>query len=199
MRRSIMNKTKNLIFESAIKIFSESGYRGATMDDIAANASLAKGTLYYHFKSKEEIFNFIVEEGLKILQNQVIEIQEMDMSPIEKLIKICKIQLTFLYGYTDFFKVVMSQLWGNESRQDELRQKIRTYISEIEINIKNAMENGQIEKGDVELIAFQFFGSLCSSAIYESIHIEKVNLEDIIDSTIKFTLKGLGIEAEGIS
>lgn len=194
-----MNKTKNLIFESAIKIFSESGYRGATMDDIAANASLAKGTLYYHFKSKEEIFNFIVEEGLKILQNQVIEIQEMDMGPIEKLIKICKIQLTFLYGYTDFFKVVMSQLWGNESRQDELRQKIRTYISEIEVNIKNAMENGQIEKGDVELIAFQFFGSLCSSAIYESIHIEKINLENIIDSTIKFTLKGLGIDAEGIN
>ena len=194
-----MNKTKNLIFESAIKIFSESGYRGATMDDIAANASLAKGTLYYHFKSKEEIFNFIVEEGLKILQNQVIEIQDIDMGPIEKLIRICKIQLTFLYGYTDFFKVVMSQLWGNESRQDELRQKIRTYISEIEINIKNAMDNGQIEKGDVELMAFQFFGSLCSSAIYESIHIEKVNLENIIDSTIKFTLKGLGIDTEGIS
>lgn len=194
-----MNKTKNLIFESAIKIFSESGYRGATMDDIAANANLAKGTLYYHFKSKEEIFNFIVEEGIKILQNQVIEVQEMDMGPIEKLRRICKIQLTFLYGYTDFFKVVMSQLWGNESRQDELRQKIRTYISEIEINIKNAMDNGQIEKGDVELIAFQFFGSLCSSAIYESIHIEKVNLENIIDSTIKFTLKGLGIDTESIS
>ncbi|OOM71437.1 fatty acid metabolism regulator protein [Clostridium puniceum] len=194
-----MNKTKNLIFESAIKIFSESGYRGATMDDIAANAGLVKGTLYYHFKSKEEIFNFIVQEGLKILQNQVIEIQEMNIGPIEKLIKICKIQLTFLYGYTDFFKVVMSQLWGNESRQDELRQKIRIYISEIEVNIKNAMENGQIEKGDTELIAFQFFGSLCSSAIYESIHIEKISLEDIINSTIKFTLKGLGIEAESIS
>lgn len=194
-----MNKTKNLIFESAIKIFSESGYRGATMDDIAANADLAKGTLYYHFKSKEEIFNFIVEEGLKILQNQVIEVQEMNVGPIEKLIKICKIQLTFLYGHTDFFKVVMSQLWGNESRQDELRQRIRTYISEIEINIKNAMENDQIEKGDTELIAFQFFGSLCSSAIYESIHIEKISLEDIIDNTIKFTLKGLGINAESIS
>lgn len=193
-----MNKTKNLIFESAIKIFSESGYRGATMDDIAANAGLAKGTLYYHFTSKEEIFNFIVEEGLKILQNQVIEVQKMDMGPIEKLIKICKIQLTFLYGYTDFFKIVMSQLWGNESRQDELRQKIRTYINEIEVNIKNAMENGQIEKGDIELIAFQFFGSLCSSAIYESIHIEKINLENIIDSTIKFTLRGIGINTESI-
>lgn len=98
-----MNKTKNLIFKSAIKIFSESGYRGATMDDIAANAGLVKGTLYYHFKSKEEIFNFIVEEGLQILQNQVIEVQNINIGPIEKLIKICRIQLTFLYGYTDFF------------------------------------------------------------------------------------------------
>jgi len=194
-----MTKTKNLIFESAIKIFSESGYRGSTMDDIATNAGLAKGTLYYHFASKEEIFNFIVEEGLKILQNQVIEIQDINIGPVEKLIKICRIQLTFLYGYTNFFKVVMSQLWGNENRQNELRQKLRKYISEIEINIKSAMENGQIEKGDTELIAFQFFGSLCSSAIYESIHIEKINLEDIINSTITFTLKGLGINIDDMN
>jgi len=194
-----MNKTKKLIFESAIKIFSESGYRGATMDDIAANAGLVKGTLYYHFKSKEEIFNFIVEEGLQILQNQVMEIQNMDIDPIKRLIKICRIQLTFLYGYTDFFKVVMSQLWGTENRQNELRQKIGRYINEIEVNIKAAMKNGQIKEGDTELIAFQFFGSLCSSAIYESIHNEKINLEDIIDNTIKFTLNGLGINIEDIN
>lgn len=191
-----MNKTKNLIFESAIKTFSESGYRGATMDDIASNAGLAKGTLYYNFASKEEIFNFIVEEGLQILQNQVIEVQYMNIGPIEKLIKICRIQLTFLYGYTNFFKVVMSQLWGTENRQTELREKVREYINQIEINIKAAMENGQIEKGNTELIAFQLFGSLCSSAIYESIHIEEISLENIIDGTIRFTLNGLGINIE---
>jgi len=194
-----MNKTKNLIFESAIKIFSEAGYRGATMDEIAANAGLAKGTLYYNFASKEEIFNFIVEEGIQILQNQVIEVQDMNIGPIEKLIKICKIQLTFLYGYTNFFKVVMSQLWGTENRQNELREKIKKYINEIEINIKVAMDNGQIEKGDAELIAFQFFGSLCSSAIYESIHIEKIKLENIIESTIKITMNGLGINIKEVN
>lgn len=190
-----MNKTKDLIFKSAIKTFSESGYRGATMDDIAVNAGLSKGTLYYHFNSKEEIFNFIVEEGLQILQSQVVEVQNMSIDPIEKLIKICRIQLTFLYGYTDFFKVVMSQLWGTENRQSELRHKIKSYIGEIEINIKSAMDNGNIKKGDTELIAFQFFGSLCSSAIYESIRTEEVKLENIIESTIKFTLNGLGIDS----
>lgn len=189
-----VNKTKKLIFESAIKIFSESGYRGATMDDIAANAGLAKGTLYYHFVSKEEIFNFIVEEGIQILQNQVIEIQKEDTNPIDKLIKISRTQLSFLYGYTDFFKVVMSQLWGHEKRQDELRGKIRNYIKEIEIDIKKAMEMNEIEQGDPELMSYEFFGTLCSAAVYESIHIEKVDLEKIIESTVKFTLKGLGIE-----
>ena len=189
-----VNKTKKLIFESAIKIFSESGYRGATMDDIAANAGLAKGTLYYHFVSKEEIFNFIVEEGIQILQNQVVEIQKEDIDPISKLIKISRTQLSFLYGYTDFFKVVMSQLWGHEKRQDELREKIRNYIKEIEVDIKEAMNRNEIEQGDSEFMSYEFFGTLCSAAVYESIHIERVNLESIIESTIRFTLKGLGIE-----
>ena len=189
-----MNRTKKLIFESAIKIFSECGYRGATMDDIASNAGLAKGTLYYHFSSKEDIFNFIVEEGIQILQNQVLDIQKMDITSIDKLVKISEIQLRFLYGYTDFFKVVMSQLWGSEKRQDELRQKIRGYIKEIEINIKEAIDEGKIDSTDSELMAYQFFGALCIAGIYESIHIEKVDLDDIIRKTVEFTLKGLGIQ-----
>ena len=189
-----MNRTKKLIFESAIRIFSDCGYRGATMDDIASNAGLAKGTLYYHFTSKEEIFNFIVEEGIQILQDQVLDIQKVDISPIEKLIKISEVQLSFLYGYTDFFKVVMSQLWGNEKRQDELRQKIRGYIKEIEVNIKEAMNEGKIESGDSELMAYQFSGALCTAAVYESIHIEKIDLDNIIRKTVEFTLKGLGIQ-----
>lgn len=189
-----MNKTKKLIFDSAIKIFSDLGYRGATMDEIASNAGLAKGTLYYHFSSKEEIFNFIVKEGIQILKSQAMEIQTMEIGPIEKLTKISRIQLSFMYRYTDFFKIVMSQLWGNEKRQDDLRTRIKDYITEaIQVNIEEAMEMGKIENGDSEFIAFEFFGALCSAAIYESINIAKIQLENIIDNTVKFTLRGLGV------
>ncbi|MPM64998.1 hypothetical protein SDC9_111890 [bioreactor metagenome] len=45
-----MNKTKMTIFEAAIKTFSNSGYNGTTMDQVAEAAGVAKGTLYYHFK-----------------------------------------------------------------------------------------------------------------------------------------------------
>ena len=55
-----MNKTKRKIFETSMKLFAEKGYDATSIEDITANVGVAKGTLYYHFTSKEEIFNFLV-------------------------------------------------------------------------------------------------------------------------------------------
>lgn len=190
----VVNKTKRLIFNSGIEIFSKAGYRGATMDDIAKRAGLAKGTLYYNFTSKEDIFNFIVEEGLNILNDRILKVKEMDISSIEKLKQTCNIQLTFLYENKDFFKVVMSQLWGNEERQIVLREKIKNYIKELEFYIKCGIEEGKIRTGDSRLMAYGVFGTLCSAAIYELINIEKIDLENLIEKTLEFTLNGLATE-----
>ena len=58
-----MNKTKRKIFETSMRLFSEKGYEATSIEEITATVGVAKGTLYYHFTSKEEIFNFLVEEG----------------------------------------------------------------------------------------------------------------------------------------
>ncbi len=44
------------ILEGALLCFSEKGYHAATMDDVARAAGLSKGSLYWHFASKEEVF-----------------------------------------------------------------------------------------------------------------------------------------------
>ncbi|AIY80444.1 TetR/AcrR family transcriptional regulator [Clostridium botulinum] len=186
-----MNKTKKLIFNSSIEVFSKSGYRGATMDEIATTAGLAKGTLYYNFNSKEEIFNFIVDNGLKLLNDEIAAVNELNDDAIEKLKQICKIQLTFLYEHNSFFRVVMSQLWGDEERQFILREKVKGHIKEIEKYIQMGIEDGCIRKGDSEVMAYEFFGTLCSSAIYELINIENVSLEDTINKTLEFIFNGL--------
>ncbi|MBN1050479.1 MULTISPECIES: TetR/AcrR family transcriptional regulator [Clostridium] len=191
-----MNKTKKLIFNSSIEVFSKSGYRGATMDEIATTAGLAKGTLYYNFNSKEEIFNFIVDNGLKLLNDEIAAVNELNDDAIEKLKQICKIQLTFLYEHNSFFRVVMSQLWGDEERQFILREKVKGHIKEIEKYIQMGIEDGCIRKGDSEVMAYEFFGTLCSSAIYELINIENVSLEDTINKTLEFIFNGL-INKEG--
>lgn len=189
-----MNKTKRAIFEAAIRIFSESGYNGATMDDIANAANVAKGTLYYHFKSKEEIFNFIISEGINLMEEELRQVGKIQGDSLFKLRELCKVQLSFLHRNKEFFKVLMSQLWGQELRQLELRNKLGIYLNSIEVYIKEAMEQGLIRKGDSSFIAYTFFGSLISAAVYEVLNIEKVDLEKVIESLVDYSFRGLQVK-----
>lgn len=186
-----MNKTKKAIFEAAIKAFSISGYNGTTMDEVAISAGVAKGTLYYHFKSKEEIFNFIIEEGLGIMVEELKEHIKIASDPLDKLRMVCKVQLSILYRNKDFFKVLMSQLWGQEIRQVELRNKLGGYIGEIREFLQQAMDAGIIRKGNAAFMSYAFFGTLCSAAVYEVINIDNINLDEVVDELIEYSLRGL--------
>lgn len=53
--------TKERILEEALKLFSQSGYMGTSMNDIAAELGVIKAALYKHYKSKQEILESIVE------------------------------------------------------------------------------------------------------------------------------------------
>lgn len=189
-----MNKTKRAIFEAAIKVFSLNGYSRATMDDIAFSAGVAKGTLYYHFKSKEEIFNYIIKEGIKIIKDEYETVALDEDDPINKLRILSKVQFSMLYDNRDFFKVIMSQLWGQESRQIALRKVIEGYIGYIEMYIKEAMNKGIIQKGDSKLMAYSFFGALCSAAVYELINEEKNNGEKVINDLMNYIMNGVQLK-----
>lgn len=187
----MMNKTKRSIFEAAMRVFSIKGYDVATMDDMAQEAGVAKGTLYYHFKSKEEIFKYIITEGMVIVKEQLKEAADRENNSLSKLKVICKLQLELVYEKKDFFKMVMSQLWGQELRQLELRETIGNYIGNIENYIKEAIEDGLIKNGDPCFMAYTFFGTLCSAAVYELISKDKSNLDEISNSLMQYILHGI--------
>ena len=56
-----MNKTKRKIFETSMKLFAEKGYDATNIEEITATVGVAKGTLYYHFSSKEELKQLVYE------------------------------------------------------------------------------------------------------------------------------------------
>jgi AcrR family transcriptional regulator len=188
-----MNKTKRTIFEAAIKEFSQNGYSGATMDSIAVSAGVAKGTLYYHFKSKEEIFKYIITEGMELINEEVQNAADREEDILNKLRAICRVQLNLVYVNRDFFKVVMSQLWGQEIRHLELRDSIRKYLSVIEGYLNEAMEAGIIKRAESSFLAYAFFGTLCSAAVYELINNNLSNVDDVIESLMEYVLKGIQI------
>jgi AcrR family transcriptional regulator len=186
-----MNNTKRAIFDSAIKVFSDNGYDGATMDDIAAMAGVAKGTLYYHFKSKEEIFKYIITEGMNVIREQMEEEASKEADALSKIKVMCRVQLGLVYQNRDFFKVVMSQLWGQEIRQMELRESIRKYIIYFQIYLQKAMDEGAVKKGEASFMAYTLFGTLCAAAVYELINKDENNINGVVDNLISYILRGI--------
>ena len=90
-----MNKTKRKIFETSMQLFAEKGYDATSIEEITATVGVAKGTLYYHFSSKEEIFNFLVDEGMKLLKNSIsIKTAKINNS-LDKIRAIVLIQIKY--------------------------------------------------------------------------------------------------------
>ena len=165
-----MNKTKRKIFETSMKLFAEKGYDATSIEEITATVGVAKGTLYYHFSSKEEIFNFLVEEGVKLLKNSIaIKTDKLENS-IDKIRAIVLIQIKILVKYESFMTIILSQIWGNDARSQMCRSYVFEYIQMIEEIVKDGIEKGEIIDGDPNVIASGIFGFTCSSLIYKMRH-----------------------------
>ena len=187
-----MNKTKRKIFETSMKLFAEKGYDATSIEDITATVGVAKGTLYYHFSSKEEIFNFLVEEGIKLLQNSIdIKTAKLE-SYIDKIKAIILIEIKIVVKYEDLITILLSQFWGKEARNQKCQKHIYEYINKIEEIVKEGIESGEIKQGDSKAMASEIYGLICSTLIYKlrnNGEIDVLNLYKEFESTIIQGLK----------
>lgn len=186
-----MNKTKRKIFETSMKLFAEKGYDATSIEEITSIVGVAKGTLYYHFSSKEEIFHFLIDEGMKLLQNSISIKTSQQINSIDKLKSIILIQLKVLYKYEDFMTIIFSQLWGNEPRNIECKQYIVQYLKIVEGIVKDGIEKGEIRNADPETIASEIFSATCISLIYKIKTNNSININDLYKELENIIFNGL--------
>lgn len=77
------------IINEAVRLFAEKGFRSTSVNDILAAVGIAKGTFYYHFKSKEEVLNAAIEIYAERLSAQLGAVATDDsLNAAEKFIKV---------------------------------------------------------------------------------------------------------------
>ena len=189
-----MNKTKRKIFETSMKLFAEKGYDATSIEEITATVGVAKGTLYYHFSSKEEIFNFLVEEGIKLLQNS-IDIKTAKLSNyIDKIKAIVLIEIKIVLKYEDIITILLSQFYGKEARNQKCQKHIYEYISKIEEIVREGIEQGQIKQGDPKAIASEIYGLICSSLVYKLRNQENFDVMKLYKEFENTVIEGLKVK-----
>jgi AcrR family transcriptional regulator len=77
MIRKNVPDAKNRILQAAIQVFAEKSFEGSRVDEIAKAANVPKSVIYYHFKSKDEILEMLIQD---FLQNylSLIKMDETD-------------------------------------------------------------------------------------------------------------------------
>lgn len=81
---------QKMILDGALRVFKSKGLEHATIDEIAQEAEFGKATLYYYYKSKEDIFNTILVTGWVTLWDGIEDLVITDDTPRKKFIKIIK-------------------------------------------------------------------------------------------------------------
>jgi len=69
--------TREQLFSQALRVFSRKGYASTTLQDIASEAGVTRGAIYWHFKGKAELYNTLISEyserGNRIIQQAAAE------------------------------------------------------------------------------------------------------------------------------
>jgi len=169
----------DVIFQAAVEVFAECGFDQAKMDDIAQAAGVAKGTIYYHFKSKEELFSGLMNEGIEKLIDCGRRNIEMHESPLAQLKALTEAHLQFFVHNGKLAKLLLNEVFGTKERQQLFRMKIREYLQLIETVLRAGVEKGELDVPHPTEMASSIFGAASVMALQKIYSLEELREEEI--------------------
>ncbi len=98
------------LLEAAARRFLREGYAAASMRDIAADAGMQVGSIYYHFPSKAELLAAVHVEGLRRIREAVTAALAGVAGPWERLEAACVAHMRVLLEGGDFFQALMREM-----------------------------------------------------------------------------------------
>lgn len=163
--------TKARILEEALKLFSQSGYMGTSMNDIAARLGVTKAALYKHYQSKQEILDSIIDK-MNEMDRERVEQYEMPEGKMEDVIagykgtafdkirQFTKIQ--FLHWTEEEFPCCFRKMLTLEQYRDpQLAALYQNYLADGPLSYIETLFAGLLgDVGEARQLALDFYGPI---------------------------------------
>ena len=169
---------KQRILTGALDVFKSKGLEGATMDEIANQSGFGKATLYYYFKSKEDVFSAILENGWINIWESLEPIIADQKSPrqafINLLIKIAEIAQE-RPGLFEFLFNVPKAIKLEKQPWKEYQHRLYGVIQGL---LEDGVKAGEFPKINPELM-FKALGGLFMGLVFMGDKKEPVSEKDV--------------------
>ena len=188
-----MNKKKSeIILQMARKLFARYGLKKTSMDDIAAEAKIGKATIYYYFKSKQEIFRTVVDREWAILKNAVREATSKEISPQRKLRAFILTRISYMHELVNLYNVIKNNVTELLPDLEKIRES--HFMEEMNV-IKEILSEG-VRKGIFKVKKVEVTSLAMISALkgleYPLVMDEKsMDIERSVDELLQILFKGI--------
>jgi AcrR family transcriptional regulator len=183
----------NQILNAALKVFAHYGFRQSTMEQIAGELGMTKGSLYFYCSNKEDLYNKAVAHALLKWQSHVREVVNAETDIEQKLITLAIKSNEYLSIDNDLRTIIINdpQIQSITPAEDRYPNiGIASYSM-----LKQILEQGVAEKRfkpmDIEHVAGFLYSIHCMFVVKTYIKSEGQSAQEMYRAGIDLILKGL--------
>ena len=189
----VKEEVRTHIVGVARRIFTRNGFRKATMEEIASLSRMGKSSIYYYFKSKEEIFRAVVEFEARMLKERLSRIISKSSSPPERLKAYILFRLHHIRTLENFYSALNEEAL---SHMDFILGIRRNFEIEEQQLVSEILEDGM--KQGIFHLSSSKIGAIAISTMMKGLELpllldeaHKTDREELMEDLIRVLLYGI--------
>ena len=192
------------ILEAAELEFVKHGFKGTTMKSIALCADMPKANVLYYFKSKEILYNELLQ-SIMMRWNDILFDLTIDDDPATILELYIRKKVSMAFTEPNASKIfAMEIIQGASNVTDYLKVNMRTWLREKTEVIQNWIDNGKMKNVDPQSLIYLIWASTQHYAdfstqiltINNKVEFEDLDQKNISDFLVNMILTGCGLESK---
>jgi AcrR family transcriptional regulator len=192
---SVREERTQEIIDAAMKVFAEQGFHAATMDEIADQAGVSKGTLYLYFKGKDKIISSLMQWFFRLEYSLIDKIALEELSARETIEKVTQLVVDDLISMRPFIPVLfefISLSARNKTVGRVVRESMYGFMDRIEPVFKRGIENGEFKDNLIPHDLVLAYGALIEGTILVwSYDLNNFNFAEALSSSERIFLDGI--------
>jgi len=187
--------TRQRILDAATEVFSEKGYHGAAVDDIVKASQTSKGSFYFHFPSKQDIFFSLVDRLIASLERSAEEAIDQEKGALLKVNAALETVFNTFSKHRSLAKILLVGGVGLGKAFDERLLAIHArFASLIREHLDEAIVEGSIPVLDAEITSYAWLGAVNEVIIRWLYTGQPDPLDEALDTLRVLLLRSIGTE-----
>ena len=196
---------RDTILKAAQRLFADKGYHGVSIDEIAREVDVSPAILYRHFKSKQILFNTVLQELSAQRESYVQTVINSGTSFEDILTGMTQVYIKSIEDNPDLLRIELQSLLDrNPATSDFFQNRWKSFTDYIEFSLNERLPYDTPNREITILTAGLMFQGMLREALLQKHlqpedRLEDVSLYELSHELVRLFLRAVGIEKSHLS